>query len=818
MLIISHISYCHFLRNQANDPFPPGFTTIIVFAVATWTLDANWDALWSWCRHNESFNMKLSGYVRYAPLNMDMGSLRGRLLGLIGRDIRQGGPCSWQLSDAELFRRKSSKRSRRSTRSFNAGDGDPCRGTKGHKRRNRGNYTRRSLLNVSVSLGRTEIRAVWGRGSCDSRRRSNSLGVAEANQERTTQGSFSDSLKPSSVQRREKYSLPLCESSREISSYRLLESMEDQTTAGQLQIYCELLWSWIVSFAFVNPYIDVVYRYMAYSLSRCQDCCVGHRLVGLCWLQLPAVGNRAGISVDSFSWLASQAHRLCSAILCRSRRVKRDVERASSETKMVAFAGNEKITAEISFELERSLEPSSSVEERLEEVGIKRGSSSCALGSLGMDFNCSQYIKDSIPDEMLLQFGVLLGESESATAAKALKIPGPFDASHSLLGRLECGNKEDWSHIVDEENEDLELQAWRLPLRKGLYVYLTRAVLHGVAPGDVKAFQLDDSLRKLWDQSVVYIERASTNVIDRQSGDLGTDHYEETDLRERMSIEQANEGDKAQKSAHHCRLQAKERDDECLLIDESLASRSESCLHRYVSRFPGPMASREYSYARRVWHREADDGCYVICRQCEFPVEHVITNRIGQRSNPSHVVKVQEFVSCMAIKSSSVESRNGTEVVSIYFEDSHVRPALAKMAVPKGLWPFWQKYNASLRDFVKTMGRDSLEDVACPMALGLDGDSRRDCPVGAARFSYRSYGFGSTSSDDDYDDDGDVGDGRNSVLEGYSSDETALLTVYMHGRASKRRDRKAESIPNRWARRIIIAGAVRMMQIMLTGS
>ena len=41
---------------------------------------------------------------------------------------------------------------------------------------------------------------------------------------------------------------------------------------------------------------------------------------------------------------------------------------------------------------------------------------------------------------------------------------------------------------------------------------------------------------------------------------------------------------------------------------------SEWCLHQYRTRFPRPMAAREYQYARRVWHRPSDGGAYVLCR------------------------------------------------------------------------------------------------------------------------------------------------------------------------------------------------------------
>lgn len=37
------------------------------------------------------------------------------------------------------------------------------------------------------------------------------------------------------------------------------------------------------------------------------------------------------------------------------------------------------------------------------------------------------------------------------------------------------------------------------------------------------------------------------------------------------------------------------------------------------TKFPPPMASREYVYARRVWNKADDGGCYTISRSCAHP-------------------------------------------------------------------------------------------------------------------------------------------------------------------------------------------------------
>jgi hypothetical protein len=61
-----------------------------------------------------------------------------------------------------------------------------------------------------------------------------------------------------------------------------------------------------------------------------------------------------------------------------------------------------------------------------------------------------------------------------------------------------------------------------------------------------------------------------------------------------------------------------------------LHKHTEWCLHAYRSRFPRPMAAREYQYARRVWHRPSDGGCYVLCRGLALPDAGVVCCSISE--------------------------------------------------------------------------------------------------------------------------------------------------------------------------------------------
>lgn len=52
-----------------------------------------------------------------------------------------------------------------------------------------------------------------------------------------------------------------------------------------------------------------------------------------------------------------------------------------------------------------------------------------------------------------------------------------------------------WEPICEEVSGGITYQAWRRPMRKGFFLYRTRAVIEGVTPSDVRSFHMDDSNR-----------------------------------------------------------------------------------------------------------------------------------------------------------------------------------------------------------------------------------------------------------------------------------------------------------------------------------
>ncbi len=50
------------------------------------------------------------------------------------------------------------------------------------------------------------------------------------------------------------------------------------------------------------------------------------------------------------------------------------------------------------------------------------------------------------------------------------------------------------------------------------------------------------------------------------------------------------------------------------------AAHAQSSFMYARTRFPPPMSQREYLYARRVWYKADDGGCYCISKACQHPM------------------------------------------------------------------------------------------------------------------------------------------------------------------------------------------------------
>lgn len=241
-----------------------------------------------------------------------------------------------------------------------------------------------------------------------------------------------------------------------------------------------------------------------------------------------------------------------------------------------------------------------------------------------------------VTETHLLQFGAMLGEVSSRAALQQREAGGPVGHPDALYGRPDTDAfYSPWEQVVCESTSSIRYWGWRRPLRNGLYMYMTRSVFLESTPSEVRQFMLDDTYRLNWDTTMFRLE----SVVPRRA------KPQESDL-----------------------------------------------LHARVH-FPKPLACRAYTYARRVWQRPADGGCYCLARACEHPAGPAVEGR---------AVIVNDYASGCIIRTPAghlvpTGMTSAAEVLMIYFEDSHVRAGLANLGIKKGLWPLIQKTDRALR-------------------------------------------------------------------------------------------------------------------------
>jgi hypothetical protein len=258
----------------------------------------------------------------------------------------------------------------------------------------------------------------------------------------------------------------------------------------------------------------------------------------------------------------------------------------------------------------------------------------------------------TIPEAHLLQFGAMLGESSSRAALQQQEGAGPVGHPSSLYGSCDTdGFYGPWEPVLQEVTPGaVQYWAWRRPLRKGLYMYMTRTVFLHAAPAEVRRFMLDDAYRVSWDNSMLRMQHVAPCEA-------------------------------AMASAAPAAGAA------------GVSAGDSGVLFAQV-RFPKPMASRAYTYARRVWLRPADGGCYCLARACTHPAAPATTGR---------TVAVSDYASGCVVRSPAPHllpagyQGPSAEVLMVYFEDSLVRPGLANMGIKKGLWPMVQRTDKALR-------------------------------------------------------------------------------------------------------------------------
>lgn len=325
-------------------------------------------------------------------------------------------------------------------------------------------------------------------------------------------------------------------------------------------------------------------------------------------------------------------------------------------------------------------------------------------------------VKQIVTDQHLLQFGVMLGES-SAELALGLQgapppvsnlnphgsKPTPFSTSStigngSLFGVTDCPGQfsRGWERIVEEHKEGLHYWVCRKHLRKGLYMYKSRTVYEKGTTADMVAFTFaDNEIRKKWDDSSVALEpilppSMKVSPPSKEGGSSGSKQASKAgegggDGGGGEPLDPSDEG--IRRAAAPCSTELRR------------AAFAQSSFMYSRTRFPPPMAQREYVFARRVWYKSDDGGCYCVSRTCPPHLQPTTPNP-GCRT-----VRVADFSAGFVIRAvpGIYYHEGAVEVTTNYFEDSCANSGIINMAIRKTLWPMIQKSELGFRRFQQAM-------------------------------------------------------------------------------------------------------------------
>ncbi|GFR40739.1 hypothetical protein Agub_g1349 [Astrephomene gubernaculifera] len=298
-------------------------------------------------------------------------------------------------------------------------------------------------------------------------------------------------------------------------------------------------------------------------------------------------------------------------------------------------------------------------------------------------------VRQAITDTHLLQFGAMIGEasaelalSQAGSAAAVGPLPG------SLLGPYDRRDlyRQGWELVLEEHKPGLHYWSWRRPLRKGLYMYKSKTVYEAATTAQYIDFTYDMEYRRTWDELMICQIAIPPPPASAATAAAAGDGSGASSSQAVMSLAEA----------------------------EAKSAGGGSAFMFSRTKFPPPMAAREYTYVRRSWAKPDDGGCYCISRDFAHPSPPAAGGR---------AVRVSDFVSAYVIRSSKGifdTASPAVEAVNVYFEDAGVASGLANMSVRRALWPMVQKTEAAFRGYQLTRVHGSLEQPPPERAVALD--------------------------------------------------------------------------------------------------
>lgn len=293
--------------------------------------------------------------------------------------------------------------------------------------------------------------------------------------------------------------------------------------------------------------------------------------------------------------------------------------------------------------------------------------------------------------------------------------------------------------------------------------YMTRSLFLGASPAELRAFMMDDAYRAVWDSSVnvlrPVVNAATCSSSTTAAAAASCSTASSTSSSSAASSNAAVEAMAAATAARISISGGGAADGGCAEDAGSTSTSScsssstpsvlphECALMQALVQFPKPMASRSYLYARRVWPRPSDGGCYCLSKSCESPAGTPAVPALPGRS-----VGVDDYCSGCVIRTPSPQllppgtdpSAPAAEVFMVYFEDSHVRPGLANLGIKKGLWPLVQRTEKALRVYQAGAAANShLQQASAERSGGASAATSPRPAAAAANSMSRSASLGS---------------------------------------------------------------------------
>ncbi|PNH04299.1 hypothetical protein TSOC_009556, partial [Tetrabaena socialis] len=292
-----------------------------------------------------------------------------------------------------------------------------------------------------------------------------------------------------------------------------------------------------------------------------------------------------------------------------------------------------------------------------------------------------------VTDTHLLQFGALIGEASAELALSQAGSPGAVGPEpDSLFGTFDRRDayRQGWELVVEEHQPGLHYWAWRRHLRKGLFMYKSKTVYERATTAQITGFTYDTDFRRTWDETVAC----------------------------QLAVPPPH--DAAAPAAAGAAAPSGGAGGMSLAEADAKAAVGRSAFMYARTKFPPPMASREYTYVRRCWAKPDDGGCYCVSRACAHPSPPPAGGR---------TVRVTDFISGYVIRSSKGvfdAASPAVEVVNVYFEDPCVPSGIVNMGIRRALWPMVQKAEAAFRDYLLTRVHGGLEQPPPELAVALD--------------------------------------------------------------------------------------------------